>query len=108
MMDDRYNKEYRYGDVSFFLADFRPEPEQCRFLMLKVLEQAVRDYCSFADSIVPSEQTAWGLARDFLFDDAYRFMWGDLEVSTEEFLDLIDLDIHWVREQTLKRFKRGK
>ena len=76
--------------------------------MLKVLEQAVRDYCSLVDSVIPGEQTAWELARDFLFDDEYRFMWGDLEVSTEEFLAFIDLDIKWVRQQTLKRFKRGR
>ena len=107
-MEERYNRVYKCGDVSFYLSDFRPEPEQCRFLMLKVLEQAVRDYCSFVDSDIPSEQTSWGLARDFLFDNDYRFMWGDREVSTEEFLDLIDLDVHWVREQTQKRFMRGK
>jgi hypothetical protein len=94
--------------VKFFLEDFTPEPEQCRFLILKVLEQSVRDYCSFANSIILSEQTTWELARDFLFDDDYRFMWGDLEISTEEFLAFVDLDIKWVRQQTLKRFKRGR
>ena len=107
-MEDRYDKEYRYGDVTFYLSDFRPTVERCRFLILKILEQAVREYCSLVDSDVPSEQASWELARDFLFDEEYRFMWGDIEVSLEVFLDQIDLDVSWVREQTRKRFERGR
>ena len=107
-MTNRYDREYQYGSVTFFLGDFHPTTEQCRFLMLKVLEQAVREYCTLANSDLPSEQTAWQLAHDFLFDPSYKFMWGDTEVSLEEFLDLVDLDVEWVREQTRRKQQRGK
>lgn len=106
-MENRYNRYYKYGDVKFYLADFKPTPERCRFLMLKVLEQAVREYCALRDSDIPSEQATWELARDFLFDNSYRFMWGDRELSLETFLDHLDLDIEWVRKQTCKRGHRS-
>lgn len=105
---ERYDREYRYGDVEFFLSDFMPTPEQCRFLILKVLEQAVREYCAFVNSKIPSEQASWELARDFLFDNEYKFMWGDMETSLEGFLDLVDLDVEWVRDQTKKKLERTK
>jgi hypothetical protein len=106
--DDRYDKTYTYGDVEFYLSDFMPIEEQCRFLILKILEQAVRDYTSLYDSDTTSEQLAWESAEGFLFDDEYYLMWGDLELSTEEFLELVDLDIRWVREQTRKQFERKR
>lgn len=104
-MEDRYNKEHMHGDVSFLLPDYIPNEEQCRFLMLKVLEQAIRDYISLFNSDLSNEQTLWELARDFLFDNTYRINWGDWTLSTEEFLDIVDLNIIWVREQTIKKFE---
>lgn len=108
MNKGRYDRYYKYGDVKFYLADFRPPAERCRFLILKVLEQAVREYCSLADSDVQSEQASWEMAHDFLFDEEYRFMWGEIEVSLEDFLDYVDLDVEWVREQARKKFERSR
>lgn len=76
--------------------------------MLKVLEQAVRDYCSLVESSIPNELATWEEARDFLFDDEYYFFWGDMELRLEDFLDILDLDIMWVREQTAKKFNERK
>jgi hypothetical protein len=104
-MDDRYDKDYVYGNVRFHLADFVPDVEECRILMLKVLEQAIRDYMSLQNSELPNDREAWESARDFLYDDEYRLKWGDMEISTEEYLDIIDLDINWVRDQTTKKLK---
>lgn len=104
-MEDRYNKEYTHGNVKFFLSDYMPNEEQCRILMLKVLEQAVRDYCSLADSKLTNEQLMWNEAKAFLMDDDYHFNWGDYELNLESFLDILDLDINWVREQTRKKFQ---
>lgn len=72
--------------------------------MLKVLEQAIRDYCSLHESDTTLERETWESANDFLFDDEYRINWGGLELRTEDFLDIIDLDIHWVRDQVKKKF----
>ncbi len=108
MSDERRNKTHYYGDVKFFLSDFSPRGDQCRYLMLKVLEQAVRDYVALHNSEVPNERVLWEEAHDFIYDDQYRFWWGKLELSTEEFLDILDLDINWVREQTTKKFNNRK
>lgn len=105
-MNDRYDKDYTYGDVKFHLSDFAPDIEECRILMMKVLEQAIRDYISLSNSELPNDRETWESARDFLYDEEYRFKWGDLELSTEEFLDILDLDISWVRDQTTKKLER--
>jgi hypothetical protein len=106
MDEDRYDKDYTYGSVEFHLADFMPDSDQCRYLVLKVLEQAVRDYVSLSESEIPNEQATWEEAKGFLYDDEYHLVWGTLELTTEQFLDLVDLDISWVREQTMKKFKQ--
>lgn len=103
-MSDRYNREYSHGVVTFYLSDFIPNLDECKFLMLKVLEQTVRDYCSLANAPTTFQKEVWLSARDFLFDDENRIMWGGLELSTESFLDILDLDIEWVRGQVKKKF----
>jgi hypothetical protein len=104
-LQDRYNKTYLHGDIKFYLTDFMPDEEQCRFLILKVLEQAMRDYVSFYDSIIHKEIAFWESAEAFLFDDEYYILWGNLELTIEELLDLVNLDIIWVREQAKKKLK---
>jgi hypothetical protein len=104
-MKDRYNRIYNYGRVEFYLSEFMPDEDQCRFIILKVLEQAVRDFTSLADSFLPHDKEVWQEAKDFLFDNEYKLLWGDWELTTEEFLQLVDLDIEWVREQSLKKLK---
>ena len=94
-----------YGEVKFHLSDYIPSKEQCRILMLKVLEQAVRDYCSLAKSELANEQQQWEEARAFLMDKNYHFKLGDYDLTLESFLDILDLDVDWVREQTRKKFK---
>lgn len=107
-MNDRYNKIHFYGEVEFYLADFIPHEEQCRVLMLKVLEQAVRDYCSLAESSIQTEKDTWQTAKSFIYDDEHYFMWGDLELNLESFLDILDLDLVWTRKMTTKRFENRK
>jgi len=104
-MNERFDKEHSYGEVRFYLADYMPNEEQCRILMLKVLEQAVRDFCSLARSELANEQQTWEEARAFLFENGYHFRWGDWELTLESFLDILDLDVRWVREQTQKKFE---
>lgn len=106
IMENRHDRNHMYGEVRFYLADFIPSLEQSRYLMLKVLEQSVRDYCALIDSDIPNEQYLWEEAKEFIFDDSYRIMWGDWELSTEEFLDVLDIDIAWFREQTIKKFQK--
>ena len=104
--EDRYDKNYQYGKITFFLADFIPDEEQCRLLMLKVLEQAVRDYCTLIDSEIVNDKESWENARAFIFDDDYYFRWGDWELNLESFLDILNLEIDWVREQTKRKIRK--
>jgi hypothetical protein len=59
-------------------------------------------------SEVTSERTIWETASDFLFDNEYHLKWGDLELSSAEFLALVDLDIKWVREQAKRKLQQRK
>ena len=107
-MDDRYNRQHAYGEVKFYLSFYTPDEEQCRMLMLKLLEQSVRDYCSLEGSQLANEQLIWEEAKAFLFDNDYHFYWGEYDFTLESFLDILDLNVDWVREQTQKKFKVRK
>jgi hypothetical protein len=104
-VSDRYNKTYTHNGVEFYLSDYILNPEECRYIILKVLDQAIRDYCSLHSSELPNEKFAFATANAFLFDDEYRIGWGEKEFSTEEFLMFVDLDLEWVREQAKRKFK---
>ena len=103
--NERYDKEHQYGSVTFRLDNYWPDIEQCRYLILKVLEQADRDYTSLSSSQVPNERLQYRIAEAFLFEDEYYLWWGDKELKTEELLDIVDLDISWVREQTIRKLR---
>lgn len=105
MEDGRYNKIHSDGKVEFTLSDFNMTEDQSRFLVLKILEQAIRDYCAYQNPKTKSEREACESAHGFLFDDDWRIGIGDWELSPAELLDFVDLDIEWVRKQTLKKLR---
>lgn len=105
-LEDRYNREYQIGKTTFYLTNFYPTQKQCEYLMLKVLEHAVREYITLYQSESSHDQMVWALARDFLFDDTYRFTWGKWELSFKDFLDILDLDADWTRRKINKQLKR--
>jgi hypothetical protein len=102
---ERYNREYSHGSVTFFLSDYTPNIEECRFLILKIVEQATRDYISLFGSNVSSEKALWETAHGFIFDDEYRIMWGNTEMGTEDLVGIVDVDVHYLRERVRKQFK---
>lgn len=102
-MSERYDRTYEYGTVSFYLENFLPDMEECRILMLKVLEQTIRDYITLDPSKSQNDFNVWDNARSFLFEEDYFFMWGDKEITTETFLDILDLNIKWIRSFALKQ-----
>ena len=101
----RYNKWHNYGEVYFYLPDYQVYPEQARFLLLKVIEQTIRDYVALVNSEIASEQVLWEEARDLIYDNEYRFLWGTLELSFEDALLILDMDISWVREEVTRKFE---
>jgi len=76
-----------------------PNIDECRYLILKIIEQAVRDYISLDGSDVLAEQALFATAEGFLFDDDYQIHWGDEEKTLCDLLDFLDIDIDWFRER---------
>jgi hypothetical protein len=102
---DRYNKYHTEGRVTFFLSEPDIAEEEARFLIIKVLDQAIKDYILFQNPTNSSEQESLESAVAFLFDDDYLIDWGEWELSPAEALELVDLDMDWVREQAKKKLR---
>jgi hypothetical protein len=101
----RYNRYHTVGQVTFFLDDYSLNIEECKYLLLKIVEQAVRDYCSLQWADVPYRDFHWHTAKDFLFDDEYYIQWGELELSLDMIGEVIDLDVDWVRRKAKERLE---
>lgn len=79
-----------------------PHIDECRYLILKIIEQAVRDYLSLSQSSAPIEQHYYETACHFLFDDDYLIDYGGVEKSLHDLLDIVDIEIEWFRERVVK------
>lgn len=106
-INHRYDRWYELSKtVRFHLSSYTPNEQEARYLLLKVVEQAINDYCSLENSDIPYANLFWESARDFLFDDRYWIYWGDLELSLEDILDIIEVDIDWVRDTARKKYRK--
>jgi hypothetical protein len=85
-----------------------PELDECRFLIKKVIEQAVRDFAALENATSSSEQSDYQTACGFLFDDEYQIDWGGLEMSLQDLLDWVDLEAEWVRKKAILAKERRK
>jgi len=79
-----------------------PHIDECRHLVLKIVEQAVRDFLSLSRSSAPIERKYYESACYFLFDDNYRIDYGGVDKSLRDLLDILDYDIEWFRERVVK------
>jgi len=79
-----------------------PHIDECRYLILKVIEQSVRDYLSLETSKAPIEQHHFETARQFIFEDEYLIEWGKKDQTCTDLLDILDLDIDWFRYKVRK------
>jgi hypothetical protein len=103
----RYNKYYLINNhIKYFLGEVFPDLQECKFLLFKVLEQAVRDYTSINIRDYNNGQLIWEDARTFLFDDDYLIDWGDLVLSLSDICSVLEIDITWFRDKTLERYRR--
>lgn len=84
-----------------------PHIDECRYLILKVVEQSVRDYLALEDSRAPIEKYYFEIARDFIFNDDYVIHWGKSTKSCTDLLDILDIDIDWFRDR-VRRVKEKK
>jgi len=106
MDEPEYGRCFKVGNQKFTLEEYLPDIQECRFILFKVLEQAVRDYIKFKDTDNEDLFELWCTAKGFLFDNTYRIDWGGQDISLSEILDELDLDIDWVRSKTSKRFEK--
>jgi hypothetical protein len=101
----RYDRWHTAGNATFFLDDYSLNIEECKYLLMKLVEQAVRDYCSLQWADVPYRDFHWHTARDFLFDDSYFIAWGEIELNLEMIGELTEMDVDWIRRKAKERYK---
>lgn len=79
-----------------------PHLDECRYLILKVIEQTVRDFLSLEKSATPLEQFHYETARDLLFDDNYTIDWGGTDKTLQDLTDIVNIDLKWLRLKVMK------
>ena len=79
-----------------------PEEDECRYIIKKVIEQAVRDFTALEHAETATEQYDFQTAVCFLFEDEYRVNWGGEEMSLQDLLDWVDLEASWVRKKAIE------
>lgn len=81
-----------------------PELDECKILILKIIEQSIRDYMSLQYSTAPIEQFYYQTAEAFIFDDEYTINYGTQEKTIRDLCDIVSVDIIWLRDK-VRRFK---
>lgn len=107
-INDRYDKAYYYKEIEFYLSDYTPNPEECRIIILKIIEQASRDYLSLYKGKTAALQYTWETARSFIFEDKYIMYWGGKITTPAQLMELVDVDIHWLRRKMRERFTKNQ
>jgi hypothetical protein len=79
-----------------------PHIDECRHLILKIIEQAIRDYLALENSSIPTDQYYYEIACQFIFDDEYLIDYGGTDKSFRELLDILKIDIDWLRERIIR------
>jgi hypothetical protein len=105
-LKDRYDKTYDYKGIEFYLSDYTPDPEECRMIILKIIEQASRDYLSLYKGKTSALQQTWETARDFIFKENYLMNWGGRIMTPAQLMELVDIDIDWLRRKMNERFAK--
>lgn len=83
-------------------TDDCPQLDECRYLILKLIEQAVRDYLSLEHSSAPIERYYYETACEFIFNSDYVIDYGGRDKTLQDLLDIMDIDIHWFRERVIR------
>ena len=107
-IENRYEKTYTYKNIEFYLSDYTPNDEECRLIILKLTEQASRDYLTLYNADSPALQQVWETAKEFIFNDIYIISWGHKNVTPTYLLNLINIDIEWLRRKIRKCFQKLK
>jgi hypothetical protein len=82
--------------------------EDTKLLLFKVVEQAIRDYCTVNALPGTRQYWYWETARDFIFSDDYFIEWGDSQFNLDMVCEIIGVDIDWLRMKSKQRFLEEK
>ena len=105
-LEDRYNKWYKVSENnSIYLSEYTPDRDDCRILLYKIIEQAVRDYVNLYRFIDNKSIENWESAVSFLFEEEYYIDWGDYPINLKEILAELDIDLEWFRDRTDRKFE---
>tara|TARA_Y100000310_G_C20637076_1_gene791759 strand:+ start:541 stop:900 length:360 start_codon:yes stop_codon:yes gene_type:complete len=107
-LKDRYDKTHQYKETKFYLSNYLPNQEECKIIILKIVEQASRDYLALHNAGSPALKYAWETAKDFIFTENYLIDWGGQDVTPRYLLDLVDINIEWLRRKMKERFIKLK
>lgn len=113
-MNERYDRYHTLNNVTFYLESCEFNYEEVCYLLLKIVEQAIRDYCFLEWSNIPYKKWHWETARDFIFDDDYFIFWGNLELNLGRICEILCyseksfLDIDWVRRKTQEKYEQER
>jgi len=80
--------------VEFGYNDEIPEDE-VRYLLLRLLEQSMKDYMSLGDNLTKNNQEYFDTAESFLFDKEHYVQWGEYEINCDFVLEYLDIDEEW-------------
>lgn len=93
----------------FLKPPVAPNIQECKILLLKIVEQAVRDYINIdLSTATPKFIEIQEEAKDFLFDDTYAIQWGDIELTLEKITAILDIDVLWFRKKILTKTKKER
>lgn len=83
-----------------------PFIDECKRLILKIIEQAIRDYISLEHARAPIEKYYYETACEFLFNEEYTIDYGGEDKTMRDLLDILDLDIDWIRYRANRAKKK--
>lgn len=93
--------EERGKQLFSFVLDYTYDAEiynqECRGLWCRVIRQAVDEYLELRFSKNEEKRALYYEARDFLFNDNYRFWLGDIKVNLAHLLEHMHINIAWFR-----------
>ena len=78
--------------------------DEWRFVLLKVVDQAKKDFLNLYLTTDTTEALYWRSAKSFLFQDTYTIDWGDYILSLKEILELLGYELLEFRARIEEQF----
>jgi hypothetical protein len=96
-------RSFKCKEKEIFVDPVLPTIEQAPMVVLKVIEQAIKDCVVMYGERRFDGNPTWLTAYDFIFDDEFLVEWGEILISPEEMMSLVGLNIEYMREMVRKK-----